>query len=153
MSYRNCNEECKGCMRYENRKNRCTKRENNLSFKKGNTPLYDIGPLSWTVFINIIYKTNYRLFSLFLSGQYSQSKCVVVFVLLTFKNLASYIQDGHTATLQMLYFIFFSANISTKYFKHAAHSRFSLQNAVYFIMLPFFGSCIIHILHTECAKI
>ena len=30
---------------------------------------------------------------------------------------------------------------------------FSLQNAVYFIMLPFFGSCIIHILNTECAKI
>jgi O-antigen ligase len=26
--------------------------------------------------------------------------------------------------------------------------RFSLQNAVYFIMLPFFGSYIIHILHT-----
>jgi hypothetical protein len=24
--------------------------------------------------------------------------------------------------------------------------RFSLQNAVYFIMIPFFGSCIIHIL-------
>jgi hypothetical protein len=31
--------------------------------------------------------------------------------------------------------------------------RFSLQNAVYFVMLPFFGSCIIHILRTECAKI
>jgi hypothetical protein len=31
--------------------------------------------------------------------------------------------------------------------------RFSLQNAVYFIMLPFFGSCVIHILHTGCAKI
>jgi hypothetical protein len=31
--------------------------------------------------------------------------------------------------------------------------RFSLQNAVYFIMLLFFGSCIIHILHTVCAKI
>ena len=30
--------------------------------------------------------------------------------------------------------------------------RFSLQNAVYFIML-LFGSCIIHILHTVCAKI
>ena len=26
---------------------------------------------------------------------------------LTFKNLASYIQDGRTATLQMLHFIFF----------------------------------------------
>jgi len=31
--------------------------------------------------------------------------------------------------------------------------RFSLQNAVYFVMLPFFGSGVIHILHTECAKI
>ena len=30
--------------------------------------------------------------------------------------------------------------------------RFSLQNAVYFIML-LFGSRIIHILHTGCAKI
>jgi hypothetical protein len=30
--------------------------------------------------------------------------------------------------------------------------RFSLQNVIYFIMLPFFGSCIIHILHTGCAK-
>jgi len=30
---------------------------------------------------------------------------------------------------------------------------FSLQNVVYFIMLPFFVSCIIHILNTGCAKI
>jgi len=51
------------------------------------------------------------------------------------------------------FYIFFSTNISTEYFKHAAHSLFFLQNAVYFIMLPFFGSCIIHILHTGCAKV
>jgi hypothetical protein len=59
--------------------------------------------------------------------------------LLTYKNRASYIQDRRIATLQMLHFIyiFFSTNIRTKYFKHAAHSPFfSLQNAVYFIMLP-----------------
>ena len=32
----------------------------------------------------------------------------------------------------------YSTNIRTEYFKHAAHSPFfSLQNAVYFIMLPF----------------
>jgi hypothetical protein len=32
----------------------------------------------------------------------------------------------------------FSTNIRTKFFKHAAQSPFfSLQNAVYFIMLPF----------------
>jgi hypothetical protein len=30
--------------------------------------------------------------------------------------------------------------------------RFSLQNAIYFIMLPFFGSCVIQILPTECAR-
>jgi len=38
----------------------------------------------------------------------------------------------------MLYFIYYSTNIRTEYFKHAAHTLFfSLQNAVYFIMLPF----------------
>jgi hypothetical protein len=36
----------------------------------------------------------------------------------------------------MMHFIYiFSTNISTEYFKHAAHSPFSLQNAVYLIML------------------
>jgi hypothetical protein len=51
----------------------------------------------------------------------------------------SYIQDGHTATLQTPHFIlYFSTNILTEFFKHAAHSLFfSLQNAVYFIMLHF----------------
>ena len=44
-----------------------------------------------------------------------------------------------TANLQMLQFIYYSTNICTEYFKHAAHSPFffSLQNAVYFIMLHF----------------
>ena len=38
----------------------------------------------------------------------------------------------------MLHFIYYSTNIRTEYFKPAAHSPFfSLQNAVYFIMLPF----------------
>jgi hypothetical protein len=47
------------------------------------------------------------------------------FIHLTFKNLASYIWDGRTATLQMLHFVYiFSTNISTEYFKHAAHSPF-----------------------------
>ena len=59
-----------------------------------------------------------------------------------------------TANLQMLSFIYYSTNIRTEYFKHAAHSPFfSLQKAVYFIMLHFFGSCVIHILYTGCAKI
>jgi len=41
-----------------------------------------------------------------------------------------------TANLQMLHFIYYSTKIRTEYFKHASHSSFfSLQNAVYFIML------------------
>ena len=59
-----------------------------------------------------------------------------------------------TANLQMLYFFIYSTNIRTEYFEHAAHFPFfPLQNAVYFIMLPFLGPCIIHILNTGCAKI
>ena len=43
-----------------------------------------------------------------------------------------------TTNLQMLHFICYSTNICTEYFKNAAHTPFfSLQNAVYFIMLPF----------------
>ena len=44
-----------------------------------------------------------------------------------------------TANLQMLYFIYiYTTNIRTEYFKNAAYSPFfPLQNAVYFIMLPF----------------
>jgi len=72
---------------------------------------------------------------------------------LTFKNRASYIQDGRTATLQMLYFIFFSTTISTENFKHAAHSPFFSSECLLFHNATFLGSCIIHILHTECAKV
>ena len=37
----------------------------------------------------------------------------------------------------MLHFIYYSINIRTEYFKHAAHTPFfSLQNAFYIIMLP-----------------
>ena len=61
---------------------------------------------------------------------------------------------GRTATLHMLHFIFFfSTNVSTEYFKHAAHSPFFSSKCRLFHNATFFGSCIIHILHTECAKI
>jgi hypothetical protein len=73
---------------------------------------------------------------------------------LTFKNRASHIKDGRTTTLQMLHSIyFFSTNISTEYFKHAAHSLFFSLKCRLFRNATFFGSCIIYILHTKCAKI
>jgi hypothetical protein len=46
-----------------------------------------------------------------------------------------------TATLRyhpdVAFCIFFSKNVSTEYFKHAANSQFFLQNTFYFKMLPF----------------
>jgi hypothetical protein len=77
-----------------------------------------------------------------------------VHVLFIFYVHPSYIQDGCTATLQMLHFIYtFSTNISTEYFKHAVHSPFFSSKCRLFHNATVLGSCIIHILRTECAKI
>jgi hypothetical protein len=40
--------------------------------------------------------------------------------MLIFRNRASYIKDGHTATLQTPHFIYFFNKYPTEYFKHAA---------------------------------
>ena len=48
----------------------------------------------------------------------------------------------------------YSTNIGTEYFKRSIDSPlFSLQNAVCFIILTYFGSRIIDILYIGCAKI
>ena len=88
----------------------------------------------------------------FLLSALFQQRYIILYIL-TFKNRASHIQDGHTATLQMLHFIFFLTNISTEYFKHAAHSLFFSSKCRLFHNATFLGSCIIHILYTGCAKI
>jgi hypothetical protein len=57
---------------------------------------------------------------------------------LTFRNRAFHIWNGHTPTLQTPHLNICSTNIRTEFFKHAARSSFfSLQNAVYFIVIPF----------------
>jgi hypothetical protein len=58
---------------------------------------------------------------------------------LTFRNRVSlYIGRAHRYAPHTPFYIFFSTNIRTEFFKHAAHTPFfSLQNAVYFIMLTF----------------
>ena len=53
----------------------------------------------------------------------------------------------------MLHFIFFSTNINTEYFKHAANSLILSSKCRLFHNATFLGSCLIHILHTGCAKI
>ena len=57
-------------------------------------------------------------------------------------------------TLKRFILYIYSTNVGTEYFKHALYSPFfSLQNAVFFHNANLFGSCVIHILYTECAEI
>ena len=72
---------------------------------------------------------------------------------LTFKIRASYIyRKGVPLPSKCCILYIFSTNISTEYFKHAAHSPFFSSNCRLFHNAIFFGSCFIHILHTRCAK-
>jgi len=64
-----------------------------------------------------------------------------------------YIGRAYRYPPNVAFYIFFQQMyvLSILNMLHALH--FSLQNAVYFIMLLFFGSGIIHILHTGFTKI
>jgi hypothetical protein len=53
----------------------------------------------------------------------------------------------------VVFYIFFSTNISTEYFKQDAHTPFFSSKWRLFHNATFFGACIIHILHTGCTKI
>jgi len=73
---------------------------------------------------------------------------------LTFKNRTSYInRTGVPLPTKCCILYIFSTNISSEYLKHAARSPFFSSKCRLFHNATFFGSCIIHILHTECAKI
>jgi hypothetical protein len=97
----------------------------------------------------------YRIIWLFSATERNKVYCAVRDESLTFRHLASYIGDGHAPLPSRccIIYIFFSTNISTEYFKHAAHSPFFSSKCLLFHNATFFGSCIIHILHTGCAKI
>ena len=62
---------------------------------------------------------------------------------------------GRTAPLTSKRFILYiySTNIGTEYFKHALYSVFFSSKCSLFHNANLFGSCIIHILYTGCAKI
>ena len=59
-----------------------------------------------------------------------------------------------TAKLQMLHFMYYSTNICTEYFKTCCTlSVFFSSKCRLFHNATFFGSYVIHILYTGCAKI
>ena len=64
-----------------------------------------------------------------------------------------YIGRAYPYSPNVAFYIFFSTTISTEYFKHAANSPFFSSKCHLFHNAAFFGSCIIHILHTGCDKI
>ena len=64
-----------------------------------------------------------------------------------------YIGRAYRYPPDVAFYIFLSTNISTEYFKHAAHSPFFSSKRRLFRNATFFGFCVIHILHTGCAKI
>jgi hypothetical protein len=64
-----------------------------------------------------------------------------------------YIGRAYRYPPDVAFYIYFSRNISTEYFEHAAHSPFFSSKCRLFHNATFFGSFIIHILHTGCSKI
>jgi hypothetical protein len=73
---------------------------------------------------------------------------------LNLKNRASYIyRTGVPLPSKCCILSIFSTNISAEKFKYAEHSQFFFSKYRLFHNTTFFGSCIIHILHTVCAKI
>jgi len=72
---------------------------------------------------------------------------------LTLWRLKTPIVDYRTANLQSCILYIYSTNTVTEYFKHGVYSHFSSSKCSLFHNSNIFGSCIIHILYTGCAKI
>jgi hypothetical protein len=73
---------------------------------------------------------------------------------LTFKKpCVLYIGRAYPYPPDVIFYMFFSTTINTKYFKHSAHSPFFSSKCRLFHNATYFGLCIIHILHTGFAKI
>ena len=64
-----------------------------------------------------------------------------------------YIGRAYRYPPDLRFICFFPANISTEYFKHAAHSPSLSSKCHLFHNATFFCSSSIHILHTRCSKI
>jgi hypothetical protein len=64
-----------------------------------------------------------------------------------------YIGRAYRYPPDVAFYIYFFNNISTNYFKRAAHSPVFSSKFRLFHNATFFGFCVIHILHTVCAKI
>jgi hypothetical protein len=82
-----------------------------------------------------------------------EHECVFVQYDLTFRNPASYIKDGHTATFNTPHFLYFFNKYTYWIFKRCCTLSNSFSSKCrLFHNANFFGSWIIHILHTGVLK-
>ena len=85
--------------------------------------------------------------------QMSRTECGVIVKLYTLRTVGPIYRTGIPLPSRCcILYILFQTNISTQYFKHAAHSQFFSSKCLLFHNATFFGSCIIHILHTGVLK-
>ena len=86
---------------------------------------------------------------------YSQQDATLLdlFLINLWEPCVLYIWRAYRYPPEVAFYILFSTNISTEYFKYAVHSPFFFSKCRLFHNATFFGSCIIQILHTGCAKI
>ena len=86
--------------------------------------------------------------------RYSTTPFNFEYPLTSLQSSSIYIGRAYRYPPDVAFYIYiFLTNISTEYFKHAEHSPFFSSKCGLFHNATFFGSCIIHILHTGCAKI
>jgi hypothetical protein len=100
------------------------------------------GRPNFSLFFNIIH------FGFPCSGY---KKCLVLTINLQ-EQCVLYIGRAYRYLPDVAFYVFFSTNISTEYFKHTAHSWVFSSKCRLFYNATFFGSCIIHILHTGVLK-
>ena len=68
--------------------------------------------------------------------------------------MSTIVETYRTANLQSCILYIYSTNIGTEYFKHGVYSPFFFSSKYsLFHNSNLSGSCIIHILYTECAKL
>ena len=101
-----------------------------------------------------LMKSKGNVISVYDMMAYTRRKAIAPLTLNRLKPNDPYMGRTAPLTSKRCILYIYSTNIGTEYFKHAVYSPFfSSSKCSLFHNANLFGSCIIHILYTECAKI
>jgi hypothetical protein len=130
-----------------------------LTHVTNKTWFYILQSLHWKSYRAAVWKLSLHLclYYIRLPSRFVQlfpRQCAYIFVFFHLKSVRPIYRTGVPLPSRFcILYIFFSTNISTEYFKHAAHSPFFFSIYRLFHNATFFFFCLIHILHTGRAKI